>query len=214
MSDPYKVLGISPSATEDEIKTAYRALAKKYHPDNYSESPLSDLASEKMKEVNEAYDEVMRQRKAQASGAQGGPAYGWGGNPGGGYNGYASSGFSDVRNMIRSNRIADAEQILNGVPSAGRDAEWYFLKGTVLLSRGWMDDAYSNLQIACQRDPGNQEYRAALNQVEMQRNGNFGGYRTRPTGGASGMSGCDVCSSLICADCCCECMGGDLIPCC
>ena len=56
MSDPYKVLGVSPNATDDEIKTAYRELAKKYHPDNYAESPLADLASEKMKEINEAYD--------------------------------------------------------------------------------------------------------------------------------------------------------------
>ena len=106
--------------------------------------------------------------------------------------------------MIRSGRIADAEQILNGVPDSGRDAEWYFLKGTVLYRRGWMDDAYSSLQVACQRDPGNAEYRAALNQVEAQRSGSFGGYNTQVPRG--GVSGCDICSSLICADCCCECM--------
>ena len=136
------MLGVSPSSTEDEIKTAYRALAKKYHPDNYADSPLSDLASEKMKEINEAYDEIMRQRKArQASGSSGPSAstYGWG--QGSGYGapyGGSSSNYIDVRNMIRSGRIADAEQILNGVPSTGRDAEWYFLKGTVLYRRGWM----------------------------------------------------------------------------
>ncbi len=217
MTDPYKVLGISPSATEDEIKTAYRTLAKKYHPDNYADSPLNDLASEKMKEINEAYDEVMRQHKAKASGAANSAPYGWGQAQNQSYgdgsaNSYGgSSSFTDVRNMIRSGRIADAEQILNGVPSSNRDAEWYFLKGTVLYRRGWMDDAYSNLQVACQRDPSNTEYRAALNQVEVQRNGNFGGYNTQ---GTRGTSGCDICSSLICADCCCECMGGDLIPCC
>ena len=59
MSDPYKVLGVSPSATDEEIKTAYRELAKKYHPDNYAGSPIADLASEKMKEINEAYDQLM-----------------------------------------------------------------------------------------------------------------------------------------------------------
>ena len=56
MTDPYKVLGVSPSATDEEIKDAYRQLAKKYHPDQYSDSPLKDLADEKMKEINEAYD--------------------------------------------------------------------------------------------------------------------------------------------------------------
>ena len=63
MSDPYKVLGISSSASDDEVKDAYRKLARKYHPDNYVNNPLSDLATEKMKEINEAYDEVQRQRK-------------------------------------------------------------------------------------------------------------------------------------------------------
>ncbi|HBG56338.1 MAG TPA: molecular chaperone DnaJ, partial [Ruminococcaceae bacterium] len=58
MSDPYKVLGVSPDATDAEVKAAYRKLAKKYHPDNYADSPLADLAGEKMKEINEAYDQV------------------------------------------------------------------------------------------------------------------------------------------------------------
>lgn len=67
MTDPYKVLGVSPNATDDEVKDAYRRLARKYHPDNYVNNPLSDLATEKMKEINEAYDEIQRQRKAAAA---------------------------------------------------------------------------------------------------------------------------------------------------
>ncbi len=63
MTDPYKVLGVSPSATDDEVKDAYRKLAKKYHPDQYADSPLKDLADEKMKEINEAYDAITAQRK-------------------------------------------------------------------------------------------------------------------------------------------------------
>ena len=67
MTDPYKVLGVSPGASDDEIKDAYRRLARKYHPDNYVNNPLSDLATEKMKEINEAYDEIQRQRKSGGS---------------------------------------------------------------------------------------------------------------------------------------------------
>ena len=63
MKNPYEVLGVSPNATESEIKTAYRNLAKKYHPDKYTNSPLADVAEEKMKEVNEAYDAIMEMRK-------------------------------------------------------------------------------------------------------------------------------------------------------
>ena len=62
MKDPYSVLGVSQSASDDEIKKAYRELARKYHPDNYQNNPLADLAEEKMKEINEAYDAITKQR--------------------------------------------------------------------------------------------------------------------------------------------------------
>ena len=67
VTDPYKVLGVSPEATDEEIKSAYRQLVRKYHPDNYADSPLADLANEKMQEINEAYDMVMKSRRSGAS---------------------------------------------------------------------------------------------------------------------------------------------------
>lgn len=220
MTDPYKVLGVSPNASDEEVKEAYRNLAKKYHPDQYAASPLKELADEKMKEINEAYDEVTKQRKAGASGGangaggyytQGGSAY-----RGAGYNSVNdsdSSSFHDVRSYINANRIADAEQILNGVPADRRNAEWYFLKGSVLFRRGWLDEARKHFERAVQMEPGNAEYAAAYSQVMNQGRGAYGGYS--PQGGnVGGCNACDMCSTLICADCCCECMGGDLIRCC
>lgn len=207
MSDPYKVLGIAPNATDDEVKAAYRELAKKYHPDNYADSPLADLAGEKMKEVNEAYDQIMKSRRQHKNSTQGGSSNYQG------YRGYSNqgTGFYDVRNLINAGRIADAEQILDGVPQNARNAEWYFLKGTVLYRRGWLDEAYNDFASACRMDPSNMEYRAAYQQVTNQRNGMFGGYNPNvPQYG--GVGGCDLCTSLCLADLCCNCMGG--YPCC
>lgn len=70
MRDPYQVLGIPSTATDEEVKKAYRNLARKYHPDNYHDNPLEDLAQERMKEINEAYETIRNQRKAAQSGAR------------------------------------------------------------------------------------------------------------------------------------------------
>ena len=218
MNDPYKVLGVSPNATDDEIKTAYRNLAKKYHPDHYADSPLSDLASEKMKEINEAYDAVIKMRKNGSSyssaGSYSSNAYNNAQSYGNAQSYNASysqaTSYPDVRNMMQNGRFADAEQILNGVPTSSRNSEWYYLKGMVLYRRGWLDEAFRNLQTACSQEPNNLEYRMALNRLQTQRGG-FGGYNTAP---GSSLSGYDICGGLLAADCCCECLGGDLIPCC
>lgn len=205
MKDPYSVLGIQRNATDDEVKAAYRELAKKYHPDHYSDSPLADLASEKMKEINEAYDKIMNERKRRVNTSDFGT----------GAAGSTTSSFPDIRNMIRAGRLEDAQELLDGVPIDRRDAEWYFLSGSVQYRRGWLDEAYTCFCTACRMDPTNAEYRAALNQLQRQRSGQFGGYRTYGgTRGQSDCSACDMCSALMCADCCCECMGGDLIRCC
>lgn len=200
MTDPYKVLGITREATDEQVKNAYRELAKKYHPDNYDSSPVADLAAEKMKEINEAYDTIINQRRSNSNNNN---DYNYNNN---------KSNYSDVRNLIMNNRIFDADQILIGVPEAFRDAEWYFLKGTVMYKRGWLEEAYNNFSRATFMDPMNKEYKMAFNQMQNQRNGNFAGYNVNMN--RSGCSGCDICTSLICADCCCECMGGDFIRCC
>ncbi len=135
--NPYDVLGVSPSASDDEIKKAYRDLTRKYHPDANVDNPLADLAEEKFKEVQEAYDMIMKER---ASGNTGGYSYGGGsnssyggsssygyGNTGGGYGNYQSAQ-QDPRlqaavNYINSRRYREALNTLDQVPE--RSALWY-----------------------------------------------------------------------------------------
>lgn len=205
MNDPYKILGVSPSASDDEIKAAYRELAKKYHPDNYANNPLGDLANEKMTEVNAAFDEIMNSRR-------GGSAYG---STSYGYS-QGSSDYSQIRSLIQNGNVTEADNILSQISESYRNAEWYFLKGSVAYSRGWLNDAYNYFSRACSMDPNNREYSAALNQMNSQRGGYMNGSPSQRynTSSNPGCSGCDLCQGLICADCCCECMGGDLISCC
>ncbi len=209
MNDPYKVLGVSPDASDDEIKKAYRQLARKYHPDKYRDSDLADLASEKMKEVNAAYEQIKKMRESGGAGSTGST----GGRGGYNYGGGTSSNptYAEIRRTINMGNIGRAEQMLYSVPDAQRDAEWNFLMGCVMARRGSFVDAQRYFDIACSQDPYNQEYRAAQNELRNRANGYGGGYRTSNSGGCSG---CDVCSGLLCADCCCECCGGDLISCC
>lgn len=200
--NPYEVLGVPEGADEETIKKAYRELVKKYHPDKYVNNPLADLASEKLKEINKAYDMLTNNKSSSGQGSYsaGGNAQSRG-NYGGGYGASTQS----VRMLIQQRRFQEAEQMLSGLP---QNAEWYYLMGVIYINRGWYDKGRGFIQTAVSMDPNNMEYRATLNSFQTQ----SGQYRNvRPVGG---MSTCDCCSSMICADCCCECMGGDLIPCC
>ncbi len=206
MTDPYKVLGVSRDATDEEIKKAYRDLARKYHPDNYANNPLSDLVQEKMKEINEAYDAIQKSRQAGNNRKYDG----WNGNFD--YASGETSDFSRIRELINGGRFSEAELILDAVAQSDRNAEWNYLKGCILVRRGWYFDAQKYFETACYMDANNAEYRAALDSVRSNANAYGRGYRTQNN--VNECSGCDVCSSLICADCLCECCGGDLIRCC
>jgi len=203
LKNPYEVLGVREGASEEEIKKAYRELVKKYHPDQYRDNPLSKLAEEKLREINEAYDYLMK----NGSGGSGKNTYGGSSN----WNSGNDSGiFNQVRININSGNIAVAEEMLNRMPN--RTAEWYFLKGLVFLRKGWYDEAYSHIQTAVNMEPGNFEYRSTLNKL----NNSYRNYRTDAYGRGynQGPDLCSICQCLWCSDCCCECMGGDLISCC
>ena len=208
MKDPYKVLGVSPTASDDEIKKAYRDLARKYHPDKYSGSDLAELAEEKMKEVNAAYEQI-QQMRSNKSNSENGSSYSYGGF-GSGY-GEGSGQFAEIRRALNNRDISRAQSLLDQVSPADRAAEWHYLSGCVAYNRGFYADAQRYFDTACNMDPSNAEYRNARQAMRGRTAGYGGGYNTM---GGGGCSGCDVCQGLLCADCCCECMGGDLIRCC
>lgn len=207
MNNPYQILGVSPNATDDEIKQAYRELARKYHPDKYRDSDLADLAEEKMKEINAAYEEIQKQRKSKKNAGTGQSGFS------GPRSGASSELYARIRNLINQEEIREAEHQLYGIAEGERGAEWYFLMGCVLFKKGFYVDAQQMFDRACAMDPYNAEYREAKRRMAESGEQYGGGYRTG-SGNGSFCSACDCCSSLICADCCCECMGGDLIPCC
>lgn len=216
MSDPYQVLGVSSTASDEEIKKAYRQLARKYHPDNYHDNPLADLAQERMKEINEAYEMIQEQRRGRTSGgrsASGNPAgYGSGYSAGygtgygtGGYGNYGYAGnqeFLRVRMAIQQGNLNLAEELLNA--SSNHSAEWNFLKGTVCYRRGWMDEAKRYIQTAVQLEPNNPEYLRALDMLE----GRSGTYRPEGYGNIH-TANCDSNCIRCCTTwMCCNLLGG------
>lgn len=208
MQDPYQVLGISPTATEDEIKKAYRSLAKKYHPDVNNGSAE---AERRMKEVNEAYSTIMKMKK------DGGNA-GYGGyNSAGGYQSYG--GYSNspqmqaARNYIHAGRYQEAFYVLENISE--RTAEWYYLCGEASLGMGNRIAALNYARQAVSMNPNNFEYRALLSRLE----GSSHFYQNAGAAHGFGMPA-GICSNP-CLSCCmanmlcnCLCNGCGLFYCC
>ncbi len=219
--NPYDVLGVSQSASDDEIKKAYRDLTRKYHPDANVDNPLADLAEEKFKEVQEAYDTIMHER---SSGSSESYSYGSSSSSGssGGYS-YGSSGSyqsaqQDPRlqaavNYINSRRFREALNTLDQVPE--RSALWYYLSGCANAGLGNNVLARDHAAQAVNMEPNNLQYRQLLNQLDFSSRR----YQNSPYGngyGTGGYSSCgtgNICCDLCIADQLCECMGGDLCSC-
>jgi molecular chaperone DnaJ len=173
---------------------------KKYHPDKFAGTDLEEVAKEKLQEVNEAYSILMGNKSSQSrTYSNDSTSYQYSGG---------QDAFQQIRQMISIGDFYQAEILLMSIKE--RNAEWYYLNGLLLWQKGWYSEARSSLQRAVNMDPGNQEYRNTL----FRLNNSFNSYQYRPGPRGNGVDFCDCCTTLYCADCLCECCGGDLIDCC
>ena len=199
-ADPYKVLGVSPNASDEEIKKAYRDLAKKYHPDLH---PGDAECERKMNEINAAYEQIKNPQPA-------GPSGGYGDGYGGAYGGARaaqddgeSTAMRAAMNYIMTGHFQEALNALSGVPAAERNGRWYYLAAMANAGIGNIIQAREQAEQACHMEPGNPEYAAFLN--ELQRGRTF--YTTRsgnfPTVGVGSVCLWLCAANLLCRFCAC-----------
>lgn len=167
VQDPYKVLGVSPDASDEEIKKAYRELAKKYHPDR---NPGDAEAARRMNEINAAYDQIKNgNTSSQQYGGFGG--FGGYGGYGGGWGGAHEQAQERAEcraavNYIRNGRYQEALTALSGVPTYERDARWYYLHAVANMYLGNRIAAMDSAQQAVNMDPDNSEYSRFLQHLQ------------------------------------------------
>lgn len=221
MFDPYSILGVSRDASDEEIKKAYRKLSRKYHPDANINNPNKDQAEEKFKEIQQAYDQIMKEREYGSSGN-----YGYGGNTGyggfGGFGGYggsqSNSGYQDeeairrqaASNYVQSGHYQEAMNVLSSLKE--RNAQWYYLSAVANMGLGNNVNAMNHIREAVRLEPDNMQYRMMLQRMEG--GGSWYQEQQNPFGGMP-TAGNDLCMKCLMVNlaCSCCCPGSGVICC-
>lgn len=213
MRDPYQVLGVSPNASDDEIKKAYRSLSRKYHPDANVNNPNKAAAEEKFKEVQQAYDQIMKEK--QSGGAYGdGYNYGYGGT---GYRysynnsaGYSSADSESTQMRAAANYISngyykEALNVLNSMSASERNARWYYYSAVANQGLGNNIMAKQYAEQAVQMEPSNMQYRQFLQHLEYGGTWytNMGSSYERPYASAGNWCLSMLLLNMLCNCCCC-----------
>lgn len=215
--NPFKVLGLSDSATQSELDEAYDRAKAPYEEERFYEGERGDTACRKLTELREAYEEASSIIASRYV-----------------IDDNSDTLLSEAEQLLKDGKIDEAQSVINDI--SDRNARWHFLQAGIYFKREWLNEAVAELKQAMTLDPTNTDYSETYQHVLAKMNGQpygsqNGGFYQNQQGGQNGRSyyggnnpyqqrgyggpnACDCCSSLICADCCCECMGGDLIRCC
>lgn len=225
MRDPYEVLGISRSATEEEIKKAYKALSRKYHPDANINNPHREEAEEKFKEIQQAYQQIMKERTEGYSYQSGGSSGGYGGTYrdfgsfGGFGNGYGNTGtgyeedghLRAAGNYVRNGYYKEARNVLDGMNESVRGARWYYYSALAHAGLGNQVAALEHARRAQALEPGNRDYSNLVYQFE---NGGTWYRQRQYTYGQPYTGGSSFCLKLFIANLLCNlCCGGGGLCC-
>lgn len=213
--NPFVILGVPENASQNEVYDAYKRLRDFYGEQRFQAGEAGADAAERYAEIEEAYREatdIINNRN---------------------YANDFGTPLSKAEKYLKDGNIDEAQRTLDSIDY--RNDEWHYLQAAIYYKRGWLDEAKKQIEISLNLSPDNEKYRKTYNELsggakrtqqQQTAQPNFGNpyesprnYRTEEQGRTYRQrsdtdTACNICSGLICADCCCECMGGDLISCC
>lgn len=205
MSDPYQVLGVSRTASDEEIKKAYRNLSRKYHPDANINNPNRDKAEEMFKLVQQAYDQIMNERQHGGAHSYSDP-FGFGNRYSGGADGAEDENQQLLRaaaNYISNQYYREAENVLNNIPFGERRGRWYYYSAAAQMGLGNTVTAREHINRAVDFEPSNLEYRRMKEYME---NGNEWYVHRSSTYESPGTGAGGWCVSMLLLNLCCNCL--------